>query len=1164
MDSQRLLILVSFYGTLLFAIAWLAEKYSHKIQKDWWRPLIYTLSIGVYCSSWTFLGAVGQAVENGWHYLPIYLGPILLIVFGWGFIRRLLIVSSRNKITSIADFVGSRYGKHQPLAAIVTLVLVIGTLPYIALQLRAVGIAWSTIKWESISNLSVDYGSSLMAAIVMGWFAIAFGTRNIDGQNRLRGMITAVALESIVKLVAFVCVAWLAWEIVPITSFGQLTYTPNFQLSQILSPQFFTEMLLAATAIICLPRQFHVMVVEYQHKKDLQFTRWLLPLYLGLFALLAIPLAQTGAELFTGLHIPADSYVLTLPHFSGEEGILAITFIGALSAATGMVVVATIALSIMISNELIVPTWLRANSRTQKKASDLGNSLRFIRRISIVAVLLMSWGLERVMSQTEGLASLGLISFAACAQLLPAVLAALYWDRGHAKGVIAGLLSGMSIWFYCLLLPVITSPDNYFVAQGLLSIDWLRPQNFLFMGFLDPLSHGVFWSLSINILVFVYVSKFARFTSLDLRQAEAFTQIRGVNRGYKLDREPSGIEIRQLQSLIEPLFGKDRCESIWQEFEQLLGHRLLPHDQAPRFTVASIESDMAAIIGAVSARKAMELLASQQPLLLQDFVSLVSGSSRQIQFSQTLLQTTLETIPQGICVVDKDLKLVAWNQQYQSLFDFPQRLLYVGCDIEKVYYYNAVRGYLGDEENSVDDIVNRRIQQLNSGKSYRLERVLPNKKVIEISGKPLDNGGYVTTFTDISNFHKMVHELEDAKLSLEDRVNVRTMELQAANHSLLRENALRGRVEQELTTANTSKNRFMAAASHDLLQPVNASRLFVSSLSNQVKDSDNQNLKVVVKQLDDALSQTEQLIGSLREISRLGSGKEQANRKHFSLESLFIPLTSESKILTENTSLNFNCIPSSIWVYSDPQLLRRVVQNFVSNALRYTKTGRVLLGCRRKGNTVVIEVWDTGPGIAEENRNKIFEEFERLPGSSSQGLGLGLSITNRISHLLSHPISMDSTLDKGSVFRITVPVGEKIESTPKKKIIDPNLAGAYILCIDNDPLILSGMQSLLEQWGCHVSTAADLKQALNNWRRPTAPDIVLADFHLDHETGIDVLEALRFHWQHTIPAIVISADNSDEIRQQASTAECLFLSKPVPPNALRNMMHRALRSRDKH
>ena len=1161
MDNQRLLLLVVFYGTLLFAIAWLAEKYSHRILRPWWRPLIYTLSIGVYCSSWTFLGAVGQAVENGWHYLPIYLGPILLIVFGWGFIRRLLLVSSRNKITSIADFIGSRYGKHQPLAAVVTLVLVVGTLPYIALQLRAVGIAWSTINWKSISDLSVDYGSSLVAAVIMGWFAIAFGTRIIDGPNRLSGMITAVALESVVKIVAFICVAYLAWEIFPLTSYDKFNYSPNFQLSQIFSPLFATQMLLAATAIICLPRQFHVMVVEYQDKSDLKFTRWLLPLYLAIFAVLVIPLAQTGAELFTGLHIPSDSYVLTLPHFSGEAAILSITFIGALSAATGMVVVATIALSIMISNELIVPMWLRANSRRQPNASDLGHSLRFIRRFSIIAVLALSWGLERIMSLNEGLASLGLISFAACAQLLPAVLAALYWERAHAKGVMAGLLSGMFIWFYCLLLPVIAPAENTFLQHGLFGIAWLKPQDFLFMGFLDPLSHGVFWSLSINVTVFIFISKYAKFTSLDLRQAEAFTRIRMSHRRNELDIEPSGIEIRQLKSLIEPLFGQERCEQIWQGFEQLLGHRLLPHDQAPRFAVTAIESDMAAIIGAVSARRAMELLASQQPLLLQDFVSLVSGSSRQIQFSQTLLQTTIETIPQGICVVDKDLKLIAWNQQYQALFDFPQRLLYVGCDIEKVYYYNAVRGYLGHEEHSVDEIVQRRLDQLRSGKIYRLERELPNKKVIEISGTPLENGGYVTTFTDISNYHKMLHKLEDAKQTLEDRVDQRTTELQAANHSLLRENELRSRIEQELQSANTSKNRFIAAASHDLLQPINASRLFVSSLSDQIKPYENDNLHSVVNQLGDALFQTEELISSLREISRLGSGKEQAKRKHFSIESLFTPLTSESHILNKSDELDFKCVHSSLWAYSDPHLLRRVLQNFVSNALRYTKSGKILLGCRRKGNMIVIEVWDTGPGIAEENQQRIFEEFERLPGSSSQGLGLGLSISNRISQLLGHPLSMHSQLGKGSVFRITVPIGLKQDTPMANTIADPNLKGTSILCIDNDPLILSGMQSLLEQWGCHVSIASDLNQALNRWQKNTAPDLVLADFHLDNETGIDVLDALRLHWQQHIAAIVISADNSDTIRDQVREAGCLFLSKPVPPHTLRNLMNRALRQK---
>jgi len=1160
MDSQQLMVLVAFYGALLFAIAWLAERYSHRIQTPFWRPLVYTLSIGVYCSSWTFLGAVGQAVENGWHFLPIYLGPILMIVFGWRFIRRLLIISSRNKVTSIADFIGSRYGKNQMLAALVTLVLVVGTLPYIALQLRAVGIAWSTINWKVMSDLTVDYGSSLIAAMAMAWFAIVFGTRIIDGPNRFKGMITAVAAESVVKLLAFILVAWLAWDIVPGWSFEHLQYPPNFQWSQILSARFATEMLLAATAIICLPRQFHVMVVEYQHKRDIQYTRWLLPLYLGLFAVLAIPLARTGTELFTGLNIPSDSYVLTLPHFSGEAGILAFTFIGAISAATGMVVVATIALSIMISNELIVPLWLRASPRRQPQAAALGPSLRLIRRFSIVLVLVLSWLLERSMSESKGLASMGLMSFAACAQLLPSVLASLYWQRAHRKGVMAGLLVGMGVWSYCLLLPVLLNEQHALLVNGPLNIDWLRPNNLFGSGWLDPLSHGVFWSLALNALVFVWVSKSSRTTTLDLRQAQAFTQLRGHDKRYQLDREPSGIETRQLQALIEPIFGLERSQRMMQEFEQQLGHRLLPHDQAPRFTVSMIESNMAAIIGAVSARKAMELLASQQPLLLQDFVSLVSGSSRQIQFSQTLLQTTLNTIPQGVSVVDKDLKLVAWNQQYQIMFDYPKRLLYVGCDIEKVYYYNAVRGYLGDDASSVDDLVKRRVDQLRSGKHYRLERELPNGRVIEIRGTPLDNGGYVTTFTDITQYHDVVEELEKAKTTLEDRVHARTEELQQANASLTRENELRAKTEQALQTVNHSKNRFMAAASHDLLQPINAARLFVSSLQNMEHIEKDESTKDTVRQLDQALSQGEELIRSLRDIARLGSGKEQAKRVHFPIASILEPLSSEASIIAQQNQLDLHWVPCSIWVYSDPHLLRRVIQNYISNSLRYTQKGKILLGCRRHHDHITIEVWDTGPGIAQENQQKIFEEFERLPGQAHQGLGLGLSIVHRISQLLGHPISMDSTLGKGSVFRISVPTGQIQEHPKPAQTFDPNLEDTKVLCVDNDPLILSGMKTLVEQWGCHVTLANSLEKALQMATDPQ--DLLLVDFHLNEETGLDVVEALRLHWESRVPAIVISADNSDEVRQQVQLAGCWYTSKPVASSALRRLMNRALRSRD--
>jgi len=1182
LNSQLLLFLVFAYGGLLFAIAWLAERYAQRVTFSWWRPLIYTLSIGVYCSSWTFLGAVGTAVTSGWSFLPIYLGPILVVLFGWRFIRRLLVVSQRNKVTSVADFIGSRYGKSQQLAAFVTLVVVVGTLPYIALQLRAVGIAWDAIHWNT-DNLQVFDGfTSFLAAMILAWFTILFGTRVIDGPDRLRGMLTVVAVESVVKLLAFLAVAVLAWQLIDFTpqevsmnltdSLSDAFKSPNFSWAQLSSPLFFTQLLLAASAIVCLPRQFHVMVVEYHHRSDLRYTRWLLPLYLGAFALFALPVAQAGAQLFSGLDIPPDSYVLILPRWAGSEGILALTFIGALSAATGMVVVGTIALSIMISNELIVPAWLHFSSKRVLNSADFGGSLRLIRRLSIVVVLLMSWGLEWVFSDAKGLASMGLISFAATVQLLPAILAALYWRHGHSRGVLAGLMVGMSLWFYCLLLPAILTPEHTLVLNGPAGIGWLSPYNLVGAGWLDPLSHGVFWSLSLNYLVFWLVSRRSVFSSLDLRQADAFTRLRWPMFQQRRDIEASAIEVRQLQSLMEPLFGVDRTADMWQVFERQLGHRLLPHDKTPRFAVQAIESDLAAIIGAVSAHRAMQLLSKQKPLQLDDFVSLVGGSSRQIQFSQTLLQTTLETIPQGISVVDKDLKLVAWNQHYQEFFDYPKRLLFVGCEIENIYRHNAIRGYLGSGSDNVDAAVMRRLAQLRTGNAYRMERVMPGGQVLEICGTPLANGGYVTTYTDISDHHAVLAELEESKDSLEERVDSRTSELTDLNETLQRENALRARVEKELKDVHASKSRFLAAASHDLLQPINAARLFIASLSAKVNDAradmSGQPIEDLlpalgsdVSHLGTALASAEQLISSLREISRLGSGRETVKREHFEIGQILRPLATEGKALAEKKELDFHWVASSVWVYSDPHMLRRVIQNFISNALRYTSEGRVLLGCRRRGGHLVVEVWDTGPGIAEENQQKIFEEFERLPGASSgnQGLGLGLSISQRIAMLLGHPLDLDSSPGRGSVFRIHVNVGEAQQRIKPPRTSDAQLTDLRVLCIDNEVVIQAGMRSLLEQWGCRVETAANLGQCLSRWPHAEPPALVLADYHLDTETGLDVLEALSYHWQQPLAAIVISADNSESLRERVQGAGYYYLSKPVQPPALRTLMRRVLR-----
>ncbi|MEX1670921.1 NahK/ErcS family hybrid sensor histidine kinase/response regulator [Zhongshania guokunii] len=1159
-ENQWLVLLAFIYVGCLFVIAWWADR--HTQRPPALRALIFSLSLAVYCSSWTFFGAVGQAVNDGWSFVPIYLGPILLFVLAWPFIRRLSVVSTRNRVTSIADFIGSRYGKHQFLAALVTFIAVAGSLPYIALQLKAVTQAWLTVQQLWQPSLAANHSNtSFIAALILVVFTVAFGTRVVDKRHRHRGLMAAIAVESLVKLAAFVAVGVFALSVLFSASerglaidYGNLATWPE-------PVNFITQLVLAAAAIVCLPRQFHVMIVEHHSRRDMRSARWIFPVYLGLFCVLIAPVALLGQSLLEGVAQDgggADMFVVSAPLAAGSTSFAIIALLGGLSAATGMVIVACVTLSVMICNEWMVPLWQYFN----RAHSINARWLQTVRRGAIAAVLLAAWLLEQQLSNRGGLASLGLLSFAAAAQLLPAIIAALYWPRAHSRGVITGLFVGGTLWFYCLLLPALLGHGHPLLAQGLFELAWLRPQALLGIDFLDPLTHGVFFSLLLNCLSLVLVSVLSRFRVIELRQARAFTQL-SLGRGYqKADFELTKIESWQLQRMLTPLLGRTRSQQLWQRFEQRVGQRLLPNDPVPRFVVKDVEAALAAIVGAVSAHRTLDLLQRKKPLQLDEFVLLIGDSSKQLQFGQDLLQITLETVPQGISVVDANLDLVAWNSRYIELFGFPERLLYIGCPIAKVYQFNAERGYLQNADSDVDGAIARRLDLLSNGKPYRIERVLPNGTVIEICGTPMARGGYVTTYTDISEYRRMFNALDEAKQQLEQRVIERTSALAQANDSLANENQARAKIERELNTVYASKSRFLAAASHDLLQPISAARLFTAALAHRTKGTE---MAADVGHIDSALVGAENLITSLREIARLDSGNLKLDRRDFCVRDILEPLARECGLIAEQNGLAMRYRPSDVWVYSDRQLLRRVVQNFLANALRYTRSGGVLLGCRRRGDNIVIQVWDTGPGISERDQQRVFDEFERAPSAahndSEKGLGLGLSIVQRISGLLGHAVTLHSTEGRGSVFAIELPIGQRQEGLIQSPSLDleSELAGLRVLCIDNEVGIRAGMEALLGQWGCRVFSAAHLGEVLGQWRLEAAPDIVLADFHLDKdETGLDLLQALNYHWHTHLPAVVISADNSPEVRAQVEDAGYRFLSKPVKPAALRGVVRQLL------
>ena len=1182
-SPSNLLSLALLYICILFAVAWYADRQSLQSRGEVATPgqlltifglrfraarvrgLVYALSLAVYCSSWTFYGAVGSATASAWSHAPIYLGPILLFVFGWPLIRRMLAVGERHRVTSIADYIGARYGKRQSLAILVTMVATAAVLPYIALQFKALAQAWTVVGGTSQEVEAIGGDTALLVAIILAVFTILFGTRKLDGRERHQGMMTAVAVESVVKLIAFVVVA--------ITALSYLATLPATELAQhgsealgelSLSADFFARTLISALAVLCLPRQFHAMVVEAREDTDTGMARWMFPAYLGLFMLLVVPISIAGSQLLSGAANP-DVYVQLLPIALESKWVTVAAFIGGISAATGMVIVATVSLAIMITNEVVAPIVMRVNADSPSAVLKLGDSLRRIRQFTIAGILLASWLVTRQIMAIPWLTQIGFISFLAAAQLAPALLAGLYWRRAHGIGVIAGVLSGLFIWFYCAVLPVVLPSDSALFVDGPLGISWLSPIKLFGVTSEHRLAYATAWSLGLNLLALAGLSLLLRPSSADIRQARLFTEGSVSPAGTTdSDYQLSLIRVSQLQALLPPFMEPGELRQMWLQFEQTYQQRLLPGDRAPGFVVNQVEAVLARIIGATSAHQAMEQLEHSQQLAYSDLAGMVSDASKLHTFNRELLQTTVEALVQGVSVVDSELRLVAWNKRYEEIFHYPERFLYVGCPIERVYRFNAERGFLGGGTENMQEEIDKRLGWLRGNNAYRLERALPDGTVVDIRGTPLPHGGFVTTFIDITDFRDVVAQLEEAKMELEAKVVSGSQTLSEINARLRQENRLRAQVESRLRDAHLSRTRFMSATSHDLLQPINAARLFTAALRPKLGEAIPAGAERVIGQIDQSLKRAEGLIAELREIARLDSGKQMPRRSHFPVQPVFEALAEEFQPSAGLKQLELRVMRSSAWLYSDQSLLYRILQNLVANALKYTAAGKVVLGLRRRLHGAEIQVWDTGPGIPEQDQERIFHEFERLSrqsGQSDEGLGLGLSIVQRYAELLGHGLELRSKPGQGTVFSVTVTWGQVQALTPGAADDAPgrDLEGLRVLCVDNDPMILEGMQQLLVTMGARVSIARDRAQALE--RLADAPDIVLADYHLnDGDTGLAVILAARQGGVADVPCIIISADDSDVIRDRARAANFRFLPKPVNPARLRALVLALTRS----
>ena len=650
------------YLGVLFGIAYFGDKRADAHRSIISNPYIYTLSIAVYCTAWTFYGSVGRAANTGVGFLPIYLGPTLMAALWWFILRKIIRIAKTHRITSIADFIASRYGKSAVLGGLVTVIAVVGILPYISLQLKAVSTSFVVLRQypelvmpNQPGEIALWEDTALYVALLLAAFTILFGTRHIDVTERHEGMVAAIAFESLVKLVAFLAVGmFVSFSL--FDGLGDLfTRAANVpQLASLMSidgipggyTSWFTLTFLSMMAIMFLPRQFQVAVVENVNEDHVRKAAWLFPLYLLAINLFVLPLAFGGSLLFPDGAVDPDTYVLTIPMAEQKQGLALFVFLGGLSAATGMVIVATIALSTMVSNDLVIPVLLRTRRRLLDEGADMTRLLLLIRRGTIVVILLLGYLYFRLIGESYALVTIGLVSFCAAAQFAPAIVLGIFWKSASRRGAIAGLSAGFALWSYTLLLPGFAKSGwlpGEFLDQGLFGIALLRPYELFGLSGLDPISHSLFWSMAANIGLLAGLSLFSRLSVVEQVQANRFVDV--FREGtHKLDTHAwqGTATVSQLKSLVGRFLGLARVGAEFRAYALTYNVSLEDNQTADPNVVSFAERLLAGAIGAASARVMVSSVVGGEALSLEGVMEILDETTQVREYSRQLEQKSHE------------------------------------------------------------------------------------------------------------------------------------------------------------------------------------------------------------------------------------------------------------------------------------------------------------------------------------------------------------------------------------------------------------------------------------------------------------------------------------------------------------------------------------------
>ncbi|MBD3662899.1 ATP-binding protein [Sulfitobacter aestuariivivens] len=644
---NQLVAVCLLYVAGLFLIAFLAERAAQRGQSRWLlrSPLVYTLSLSIYCTGWTFYGAVGFAARSGLEYVTIYLGPSLVMIGWWWVLRRLVQVGRSQRVTSIADLISSRYGKSNALAIAVTVMAVIGVTPYIALQLQSVVLSLSAFADPAPGQQPPQAGqinsasAALWVAAGLALFTVLFGTRNLNVNERHPGVVIAVAVEAVVKLFALLAVGvFVVWGLMGGVSetFARIDASA-IGTWQVQGDRWLALTMLSGAAFLCLPRMFQVMVVESEGERHLQFASWAFPLYLMLMSLFVVPIAVVGLDLLPAGSNP-DLFVVNLPLSQGQNGVAMLAFLGGFSSATSMVIVATLALSTMVSNHIVMPIWLATHQGRATQSGDVRNVVILSRRLSIMVIMAFGYLYYRASGGSGALAAIGTISFGGVAQFLPAMLGGIFWRGATRIGALCGLGVGFAVWVFTMLLPSfgtdgVLSQDIF--DQGLMGLAWLRPQAFFGVEGLDPTVHAVVWSLSLNAFSFVVVSLLSFPSPIERLQAAHFVNVLDGGTGSARRWSAAGAGSEELMIMTQRILGAQDAQAFFRKEAEAQGLRDGLPDPSPKF-VQALERELSGSVGAATAHAMVSQISGGAAVSVEDLMAVADESAQMLEYSNQL------------------------------------------------------------------------------------------------------------------------------------------------------------------------------------------------------------------------------------------------------------------------------------------------------------------------------------------------------------------------------------------------------------------------------------------------------------------------------------------------------------------------------------------------